>query len=83
MGAIGFGGMFSVYSYFSASYLNTTSSPEWGISATLLNLWHRRNLGNIIAGRYSEGRLLTSAITFQVLLAYQLQLTLRRWGIHT
>jgi DHA1 family inner membrane transport protein len=68
MGAIGFGGMFSVYSYFSASYLNTTSSPEWGISATLLVYGIGVTLGNIIAGRYSEGRLLTSAITFQVLL---------------
>ena len=68
MGAIGFGGMFSVYSYFSASYLNTTSSPEWGISATLLIYGIGVTLGNIIAGRYSEGRLLTSAITFQVLL---------------
>ena len=68
MGAIGFGGMFSVYSYFSASYLNTTSAPEWGISATLLIYGIGVTLGNIIAGRYSEGRLLTSAIVFQVLL---------------
>ncbi|AXR06362.1 MFS transporter [Salinimonas sediminis] len=68
MGAIGFGGMFSVYSYFSASYLNTTGAPEWGISATLLIYGIGVTLGNIIAGRYSEGRLLSSAIAFQVLL---------------
>ena len=68
MGAIGFGGMFSVYSYFSASYLNTTSAPEWGISVTLLIYGIGVTLGNIIAGRYSEGRLLRSAILFQVLL---------------
>ena len=68
MGAIGFGGMFSVYSYFSASYLSTTTAPEWGISATLLIYGIGVTLGNIIAGRYSEGRLLTSAIMFQLLL---------------
>ena len=68
MGAIGFGGMFSVYSYFSASYLNTTSAPEWGISVTLLVYGIGVTLGNIIAGRYSEGRLLRSAILFQILL---------------
>ncbi|QPG04447.1 MFS transporter [Salinimonas marina] len=68
MGAIGFGGMFSVYSYFSASYLNTTSAPEWGISVTLLIYGIGVTLGNIIAGRYSEGRLLRSAILFQILL---------------
>jgi DHA1 family inner membrane transport protein len=60
--------MFSVYSYFSASYLSTTTTPEWGISVTLLIYGIGVTLGNIIAGRYSEGRLLTSAIMFQLLL---------------
>ncbi len=68
MGAIGFGGMFSVYSYFSATYLNTTSSPEWGISVVLLVYGVGTTLGNLLAGRIAEGRLLRTALGFQVLL---------------
>lgn len=68
MGAIGFGGMFSVYSYFSATYLNTTTSPEWGIAVILLIYGVGTTLGNLLAGRIAEGRLLRTALGFQVLL---------------
>lgn len=68
MGAIGFGGMFSVYSYFSAAYLNTANAPEWGVSVVLLIYGIGVTLGNIIAGRISEGRLMRTALAFQILL---------------
>lgn len=68
MGAIGFGGMFSVYSYFSATYLNTTTSPKWGIAVILLIYGVGTTLGNLLAGRIAEGRLLRTALGFQVLL---------------
>lgn len=68
MGAIGFGGMFSVYSYFSTTYLQTTSAPEWGIAVVLFIYGIGTTLGNLVAGRIAEGRLLGTALGFQVLL---------------
>ena len=50
MGTIGFGGMFAVYSYFSAAYLATTHAPEWGVSVILVVFGLGITAGNYLAG---------------------------------
>ncbi len=67
-GAIGFGGMFAVYSYFSAAYLDSGAGPQWGVSVTLVIYGLGSTLGNILAGRYAHGRLLAAAAVFQLIL---------------
>ncbi|NII09701.1 MFS transporter [Oleiagrimonas sp. C23AA] len=68
MGAIGFGGMFAVYSYFSSAFLATTDEPAWGVSVILMLFGVGSVLGNYVAGIVSGGRLLKSAAGFQILL---------------
>lgn len=68
MGAIGFGGMFSVYTYFSAAFLAATDAPAWGVSVILMLFGIGSVLGNVVAGAVSGGRLLQSAAALQALL---------------
>lgn len=68
VGAVGFGGMFAVYSYFSAAFLGTNAGPHWAISAILVLYGVGTTLGNIVAGRVAAGRLLPTAAVFQVIM---------------
>ncbi len=68
MGAIGFGGMFAVYSYFSATLIAETDSPEWMMSAIFCLFGLGGTFGNWLAGRLSGGRLLLAAGGFQAFL---------------
>tara|TARA_X000000368_G_scaffold253949_1_gene200738 strand:- start:31253 stop:32503 length:1251 start_codon:yes stop_codon:yes gene_type:complete len=68
MGAIGFGGMFAVYGYFSAAYLEATNAPEWGVSATLILFGLGGTIGNWASGLIASGRLLATAALFQIIL---------------
>ncbi|GAB3029878.1 MFS transporter [Oleiagrimonas citrea] len=68
MGAIGFGGMFAVYTYFSAAFLATTHAPAWGVSVILMIYGVGTTLGNIVAGAFSGGRLLKAALALQIVL---------------
>ncbi|RQP05278.1 MAG: MFS transporter [Paracoccus sp. BP8] len=51
VGAIGFGGLFAVYSYLSAAILATTQPPGWAIPATLSAFGIGGTLGSIVAAR--------------------------------
>ena len=51
VGAIGFGGLFAVYSYLSAAMLATTQPPGWAIPATLSLFGVGGTLGGILAAR--------------------------------
>lgn len=68
MGAVGFGGMFAVYSYFSAAFLATTTAPAWSVSVLLMIFGIGTTLGNYVVGRVSGGRLLGMAAILQVML---------------
>lgn len=51
IGAIGFGGLFAVYSYLSAAMLATTAPPAWAVPATLSAFGIGATLGSIGAAR--------------------------------
>jgi DHA1 family inner membrane transport protein len=51
IGAIGFGGLFAVYSYLSAAMLATTEPPIWAVPATLSAFGIGATLGSIGAAR--------------------------------
>ena len=68
MGAIGFGGMFAVYAFFSATLIQETDSPEWLVSAVLILFGIGATLGNWVAGRVSGGHLLAAAGAYQAVL---------------
>ncbi|MFD2441597.1 MFS transporter [Paracoccus kondratievae] len=51
VGAIGFGGLFAVYSYLSAAMLATTQPPGWAVPATLSAFGIGGTLGSIRAAR--------------------------------
>lgn len=51
VGAIGFGGLFAVYSYLSAAMLATTQAPGWAVPAMLSAFGIGGTLGSILAAR--------------------------------
>ena len=51
VGAIGFGGLFAVYSYLSAAMLATTQPPGWAVPAMLSAFGVGGTLGSIMAAR--------------------------------
>ena len=51
VGAVGFGGLFAVYSYLSAAMLATTAAPGWAVPATLSAFGIGATLGSIGAAR--------------------------------
>ncbi|MDO5646679.1 MFS transporter [Paracoccus sp. (in: a-proteobacteria)] len=53
IGAIGFGGMFSVYAFLTAAILATTDAPGWAIPLTLAMFGVGGTLGTYAAGRYT------------------------------
>ncbi len=62
IGAIGFGGVFAVYSYFSAAMLDATTAPAWAIPAALSGFGLGGVLGNLIAGRLADWSRLGGAL---------------------
>lgn len=54
VGAIGFGGLFAVYSYLSAAMLATTSAPGWGVPLALSAFGVGGTLGNLGVARLTE-----------------------------
>lgn len=68
MGAVGFGGMFAVYSYFSAAYLATTDAPEWTVSVALLAYGFGTTAGSALSGWVSGTKNLWAALGFQIVL---------------
>lgn len=51
VGAIGFGGLFAVYSYLSAAMLATTQAPGWAVPVMLSAFGIGGTLGSILAAR--------------------------------
>ncbi|MDO5621990.1 MAG: MFS transporter [Paracoccus sp. (in: a-proteobacteria)] len=54
VGAIGFGGMFAVYSFLSAAILETTAGPAWAVPAALSLFGVGATLSNWLAGRMTD-----------------------------
>jgi len=54
VGAIGFGGVFAVYSYLSAAMIATHAGPDWTIPIALSAFGVGGTLGNMIAGKLSD-----------------------------
>ncbi|KFE35583.1 MFS transporter [Thioclava atlantica] len=54
VGAIGFGGIFAVYSYLSAAMIDTHAGPDWTIPVALSAFGVGGTLGNAISGKLSE-----------------------------
>ncbi|SLN57152.1 Inner membrane transport protein YdhP [Roseivivax jejudonensis] len=51
VGAVGFGGVFAVYSFFSAALIDAGNAPAWAIPASLSLFGVGATVGNVIAGR--------------------------------
>lgn len=51
VGAIGFGGVFAVYSYLSAAMISAAAAPAWSIPLALSAFGVGATFGNMIAGR--------------------------------
>ncbi|SNC64051.1 MFS transporter, DHA1 family, inner membrane transport protein [Kytococcus aerolatus] len=68
MGAIGFGGLFAVYSFLSATLMSHTHAPAWAVPLVLMAYGVGGIIGNLLAGRTPERRLLLSAGLFQLLI---------------
>ncbi|WP_226621671.1 MFS transporter [Alloyangia pacifica] len=62
VGAIGFGGVFAVYAYFSAAMLDATDAPSWAVPVALSAFGVGGILGNLIAGRLSDWSRLGGAL---------------------
>ncbi|MBP0617593.1 MFS transporter [Jiella mangrovi] len=69
MGAVGYGGTFAIYSYFSAAFLQTVDEPQYWISIGLVIYGLGVVFGNWVAGKLTGGRVLQSAAAFQAVLA--------------
>ncbi|KEP69008.1 MFS transporter [Thioclava dalianensis] len=54
VGSVGFGGVFAVYSYLSATMIDTQAGPSWTIPIALSAFGIGGTLGNMIAGRLSD-----------------------------
>ncbi|WP_051687509.1 MULTISPECIES: MFS transporter [Micrococcales] len=66
--AIGFGGIFAVYSFFTSAYESTDAGPIWAMSFILMLYGFGSTIGNWVAGFATERFLLGAAIIFQILL---------------
>lgn len=51
VGAVGFGGVFAVYAYFSAAMIAVGGAPAWAIPLALSGFGVGATLGNMVAGR--------------------------------
>ncbi len=54
VGAVGFGGVFAVYSYLSAAMIATADAPVWAIPLALSAFGVGATLGNMVAGRLAS-----------------------------
>lgn len=67
-GAIGFGGIFAVYSYFTAAFQATGAGPSWAMTLILVLYGVGSTAGTYLAGAVREHVLLQAAMGFQVVL---------------
>ena len=67
-GAIGFGGIFAVYSYFSSAFEGSHAGPGWAMSLILMLYGVGSTVGSYVAGFIHAKILLPAAMAFQVLL---------------
>ncbi|APX24373.1 MAG: MFS transporter [Rhodobacteraceae bacterium] len=54
IGAVGFGGIFAVYSYLSSALMDATTAPSWGIAMALSAFGIGASFGNAVAGRLAS-----------------------------
>ena len=54
VGAVGFGGVFAVYSYLSAAMIDTTDAPAYAIPLALSAFGVGATIGNMLAGRLAS-----------------------------
>ncbi|WP_422074755.1 MFS transporter [Tranquillimonas rosea] len=54
VGAVGFGGIFAVYSYLSAAMIEAAAAPEWSIPMALSAFGVGTTIGNVVAGRLAS-----------------------------
>ncbi|ETX29590.1 MFS transporter [Roseivivax isoporae] len=54
VGAVGFGGVFAVYSYLSAAMIDAAEAPAWAIPLALSGFGVGATLGNVLAGRLAS-----------------------------
>lgn len=73
-GAIGFGGMFAVYSYFSSAFEASEAGPGWAMSLILMLYGLGSTIGSYVAGFVHSRILLPAAMGFQVLLGFSAML---------
>ncbi|MBN9887709.1 MFS transporter [Salipiger abyssi] len=62
VGAVGFGAVFAVYSYFSAAMIAAAKAPEWAIPLALSGFGIGGTAGNYIAGRLASWSRLGGAL---------------------
>ncbi|MBE3636702.1 MFS transporter [Mangrovicoccus algicola] len=54
VGSVGFGGVFAVYSFFSAAMIDATDAPAWAIPLALAGFGLGATFGNELAGRLAS-----------------------------
>ena len=54
VGSVGFGGVFAVYSFFSAAMIDATDAPSWAIPLALSGFGIGATLGNEVGGRLAS-----------------------------
>lgn len=67
-GAVGFGGIFAIYSYFTSAFQATGAGPGWALSLILMLYGVGSTAGSFLAGFIKHETLLYSALGFQAVL---------------
>lgn len=83
-GAIGFGGVFAVYTFFSAAILDLPGAPAWAIPLALSGFGIGGILGNLVVGRLAEWSPLGTTLLiylFMALVALAYAAALGHWPL--
>lgn len=85
VGAIGFGGLFAVYSFLTAAMLATTDAPGWAIPLALAMFGLGGTIGTWVAGRLTErvGQIRAAYVSLAAMALTQLfaALAVGNWGL--
>ena len=71
-GAIGFGGLFAVYTYVASTLLTVTQAPEWSVPLVFMVFGLGMTTGTVVVGRIADRGLMQTAVGILVMSALML-----------